>query len=159
MGPRRIGYEAAALLERMMNGDHVAPGEILVPPRAVITRHSTDVLATGDQAVVRAVAFIRDHACEGIHLCDVLAHVKLTRWALEPRIKRVIGRTIYQEIQRVQIERVKDLLTRTDLPIKQIAAQSGFRYVQYLTRAFGRTVGQTPAQDRKVSWGSLSILP
>jgi LacI family transcriptional regulator len=106
-------------------------------------------LATGDPAVVRAVAFIRDHACEGIHLRDVLNQVKLTRWALEPRIKRVLGRTIYQEIQRVQIERVKDLLTRTDLPIKQIAEQTGFHYLQYLTRAFGRATGETPARYRK----------
>ncbi len=149
MAPRRIGYEAAALLERMMNGERVAATEILIPPRAVVMRHSTDVLATGDQAVVRAAAFIRDHACDGIHLRDVLEHVKLSRWALEPRIKRVLGRTIYREIQRVQIERVKHLLTRTDLPIKQIAAQTGLNYLQYLTRAFGRITGQTPAQYRK----------
>lgn len=155
LGARSIGYEAAALLERMMNGEPVEPSAILMPPRAVVTRRSTDVLATGDPAVVRAVAFIRDHACDGIHLRDVLDHVKLTRWALEPRIKRVLGRTIHQEIQRVQIERVKDLLTRTDLPIKLIAAQTGFHYLQYLTRAFGRVVGQTPAQYRKQTRGQL----
>ena len=149
LGARRIGYGAAALLDRMMNGERVEPREILMAPEAVVTRRSTDVLATGDQAVVRAVAFIRDHACEGIHLRDVLDHMKLTRWALEPRIKRVLGRTMFQEIQRVQLEHVKDLLTRTDLPIKQIAVKTGFKYLQYLTRAFGRATGETPARYRK----------
>ncbi|MEI7731079.1 MAG: DNA-binding transcriptional regulator [Verrucomicrobiota bacterium] len=149
LAPHRIGYEAAALLERMMAGERVPPEEILIPPRAVVTRLSTDVLATDDKVVARVVAFIRDHACEGIHLSDVLANVNMTRWMLEPRVKRVLGRTMYQEIQRVQMEQVKHLLTQTDLPIKQIAAQTGFHYVPYLTRAFGRIVSQTPAQYRK----------
>ena len=149
LAPRSIGYDAAALLDRMMNGARDEAPPILVPPRGVVTRLSTDVIATEDQAVSRAVAFIRDQACNGIHIADVLRHVNLSRSVLEPRLKRSLGRTIHREIQRVQIDRVKELLATTEMPIKQIAVQTGFRYLQYLARVFSKATHQTPARYRK----------
>lgn len=61
----------------------------------------------------------------------------------------LLGRTIHQEVQRVRLERAKVLLTTTDLPLKQIAAQTGFRYVQYLSLVFHEATGQTPVNYRK----------
>ncbi len=49
----------------------------------------------------------------------------------------------------MQIERVKELLLHTELPIKQIALRCGFNYVQYMTRAFRKLTGQTPAKYRE----------
>jgi LacI family transcriptional regulator len=149
LAPETIGYEAAALLDRMMARRQPPAQEIYVPPREIVTRLSTDVLATPDPAVSKAVGFIRSHACDHILVGDVLEHVKLSRSALEPKLKQVIGRTIHQEIRRVQIERAKVLIATTDLPTKQIAAQTGFRHVQYLTRVFRKTTGLTPVVYRK----------
>lgn len=149
LGPEAIGYEAAALLDRMMSGRRAPALHIQVPPRGIVTRRSTDVLATEDQAVAAAVRFIRGHAYDDICVADVLGHVSLSRSALEPRLKRVIGRTIHQEIHRVRLERVKVLLSTTDLPTKQIAAQAGFHSVQYLARVFRNATGRTPANYRK----------
>lgn len=147
--PDRIGYEAAATLDAMMSGRACDDGPVLLAPRGIVVRQSTDVLATDDREVAHAVAFIRQRACGRIQMADVLAHVGLSRSVLEPRLKRVLGRTIRQEIQRVRIERAKELLAATDLPIKQIASRCGFRYVQYLTRVFRDGVGRTPAEYRK----------
>ena len=149
LGPESIGYEAAALLDRMMRGGRAPAPHIQVLPRGIVTRRSTDVLATEDQAVAAAVGFIRSHAYDDICVDDVLRHVNLSRSALEPRLKRVIGRTIHQEIHRVRLERVKALLSTTDLPTKQISAQAGFHSVQYLARVFRTATGQTPAGYRK----------
>jgi LacI family transcriptional regulator len=149
LAPEVIGYEAAALLDRMMTKHTSSAQDIYVPPRGIITRLSTDVLATPDQTVSKAVGFIRSHACEDILVADVLDHVKVSRSALEPKLKQIIGRTIHQEIRRVQIERAKSLLATTNLPTKQIAAQTGFHYVQYLSRVFRRVTGLTPASYRK----------
>jgi LacI family transcriptional regulator len=147
--PETIGYEEAALLDRMMSGRRAPAPDIQVPPRGIVTRLSTDVLATEDQAVAGAVGYIRSHACDDICVGDVLGHVNLSRSALEPRLKRVIGRTIHQEIHRVRLERVKVLLATTDLPTKQISAQAGFHSVQYLARVFRSATSQTPASYRK----------
>jgi LacI family transcriptional regulator len=149
LAPEAIGYEAAQLLDRMMTKRSPRQQHIQVAPRGIITRRSTDVLATEDQAVAQTVAFIRQHACEDILVDNVLKHVRLSRSALEPRLKRVLGRTIHQEIQHVRLDRVKTWLATTDLPTKQIAAQAGFHSVQYLARVFRKNTGQTTARFRK----------
>ena len=45
---------------------------IFVQPLGVVTRRSTDVLALGDADVSAAVRFIREHACDGIAVKDLL---------------------------------------------------------------------------------------
>jgi LacI family transcriptional regulator len=146
----QIGYEAAALLERMMSGQAVDAGAAEhVPPRGVVARPSTNTLFSGDSEVDRAVAFIRENAPRRLLVADVTGHVSLSRALLEPRFKRAVGRTIHQEIQRVRLNRAKALLVGSALPIKQVAAAAGFSSVPYLTRVFHRATGETPAEYRR----------
>lgn len=145
----RIGYEAAALLDRLMSGRPAPKRPQQIGPRGVVVRQSTDVVAVEDPEVAQAVRFIRQRACQGIHLADVMEQVQVSRSTLAPRFKRHLGRTIYQEIRRVQVDRAMELLVGTNLPVKQVAHEAGFRDVQYLTRAFGTMVGQTPAAYRR----------
>jgi LacI family transcriptional regulator len=144
----QIGYAAAELLERMMAGKKPPAEPTLLAPRGVVTRRSTDVLASEDPVVNRAAAYIREHGGRGLQVPDVAAHVNMSRASLEPRMKRVLGRTIHQEIQRAQLDRVKSLLTGSPMPIKQIAREGGFSCVQYLTRVFRAATGETPARYR-----------
>ncbi len=53
--PARVGYEAAALLDRLMNGESVPKTRLLLPPHGVVTRQSTDLLAIEDPYVARAL--------------------------------------------------------------------------------------------------------
>ena len=151
LDPQRIGYEAAEMLDRLMAGRSLVESYALVPPRSVVARASTDVLATADQGVVQAVRFIREHACGSIRVADVLKQAHMSRASLEPRLKRTLGRTIHQEIERVRIARVKELLLTTAAPLKQIAAQAGFRYPEYMMRVFRQATGQTPGRFRKAA--------
>ena len=151
LNPRKIGYEAAALLERLMEGKTVRQAEMVVPPNGIVPRMSSDVVATDDAGVARAVIFIRQHACDGIQVADVLRDVCVSRAALEPRFRRVLGRTLHQEIQRVRLSRVQELLAATDMPIKQIARESGFRYPEYMMRVFRRATGQTLKEYRNAN--------
>ena len=148
LDPERIGYEAAALLDRMMSGEPAPERYVTVEPRGVSVRASTDVLATGDKDVIRAVQFIRANALEDIQVTDVLKYMKMSRGAIEPRVRDVLGHTIRQEIQRIRLERVKTLLQTSALPLKQIAAQTGFRYPAYMMRIFREATGQTPTEYR-----------
>lgn len=144
-----IGYQAAALLDRMMGGERCGDRVIRVPPRGVVARRSTDILACEDEEVSRAVRFIRERACRGLQVVDVLTHVGMSRASLQERMKRVIGRTIHQEIQRVRLARVKQGLVDPTMTIKQVARDSGFSSVQYMTRLFHAVTGETPAQYRR----------
>lgn len=149
LNPGQIGYEAAALLERMMDGQEVLATETKISPRGVVSRMSTDVVATEDVRVADAILFIRQHACDGIRVVDVLKQVHASRATMEPRFKRILGHTVHQEIQRVRLGHVKELLGNTDLPIKQIARQTGFEYPEYLMRIFRKETGQTLKQFRE----------
>lgn len=144
----RTGYEAAKLLDEMMSGKKVRGETHLIPPLGIATRQSTDVLAIEDRNVARAVHFIREHAYDGIKVKDVLKAVPHSRTLLEGRFKKLLGRTPHEEILRVRLNRVKQLLTETDLPLEQIAERSGFPHVEYLSVAFRREVGMPPSRFR-----------
>jgi len=148
MNTERIGYEAAALLARMMTG-HAAPSAPrFIPPLGIATRRSTDVLAIEDRQVAAAARFIREHACEGINVSDVLLAVPLSRSSLERRFAASLNRTPKEEILRVQLQRAKDLLTATDFPLAEIAEKTGFKYPEYLSVIFKLKTGQTPGRYR-----------
>jgi LacI family transcriptional regulator len=148
-GARKMGYQAAALLDRLMAGRKVTQLYYVVEPEGVVARRSTDVLAIDDPDVATAVRFIREQACRRIQVGDVVARVGVSASTLKTRFKAATGRTIHAEIQRVQLDRAKQLIADTDLPLKQVAMQAGFQYVQYMTTLFRRCVGQTPARFRR----------
>jgi LacI family transcriptional regulator len=141
--PARIGFEAASLLARMMDGEAVSPEPLLIDPVDIIVRQSTDVLAIDDADVAKALRYIREHATANIRVGDVVAHVGLSRRQLEHRFQRWIGKTPHQEIQRRRIERVKQLLRSTRLPVAQVAFRCGFEHPEYLSVAFLRETGQS----------------
>lgn len=117
----------------------------------IVVRESSDVLAIEDQEVSQAIRFIREHACEGINVDDVLQQVPLSRRVLEARFKKLIGRSPHDEIDRVQLGRVKELLRETDLSLAEIAHRAGFRHVEYLSVVFKKKVGVPPSAYRKNS--------
>lgn len=143
-----MGYEAAALLDKLMSRKKPSQLRFVVEPEGVVVRRSTDTLAIEDPDMASVVRFIRDHACDGISVYDVVRQVAISRSTLENRFKSVMGRTVHAEIERVRLERAKELIAQTVLPLKQVAAQAGFRYVQYMTKLFRMRLGQTPAEFR-----------
>jgi len=143
-----VGFEAASLLERMMSGAQPPDKPVKIAPRGVVVRRSTDVIASEDQDVNEAIRFIRENACTGLQVMDILMHLGMSRAALQQRIKSITGRTLHQEIQRVRLARAKDLLALSDRTIKQVARDSGFTSVQYMTRVFHAATGETPAKYR-----------
>jgi LacI family transcriptional regulator len=144
----KIGYEAAALLERMMRGEAAPRRPIYIEPVGIVTRRSTDVLAIENADVTAALRFIRDHACDGISVEDVITHVSLSCSALERQFSKTLGRTPKAEIVRVRLERVKQLLAETVCPLKKIALEAGFKHTEYMCAVFKSKFGQTPGQYR-----------
>jgi LacI family transcriptional regulator len=145
------GYLAAELLDRMMAGEKIPPTAHLVKPLGVVPRLSTDTLAITDAEMCQAVRFIRTHACDGINVADVLNHVSMSRRVFENEFKRLFGRMPHEEIVRTRIQRVKELLTQTDLPLYEVAERTGFKHVEYMSVVFKKKVGLPPSEfrDRK----------
>lgn len=145
----RTGYEAASLLNRMMSGEKLGPESVLIKPLGIETRQSTDTLAIDDPEIAAAVRFIRENARHGINVSDVLREVPLSRRVLEYRFRRILGRTPHEEITRLRMNRIKQLLAETDLSLSMIARRTGFEHDEYLSVAFKKAVGITPSRYRQ----------
>lgn len=147
--PERIGYLAAALLDSWMQGRAPDAQEEVLPPLGVTTRQSSDVLAMDDPQIAAAVRFIRETACRGITVNDVLRSVPQSRTMLERKFRKFLGRSPQAEIRHVQIKRARQLLAETDLKLERIAELTGFQHPEYLSVVFKREVGQTPGEFRR----------
>ena len=152
---RRIGYEAAAILDRMMTarrGDGDAtrsmPTKVVVPPIGVVTRVSTDTLASDDKAVVAMLQAVRASPWQKPRVASVAEAHGLSPATLEHRFQAAVGRSIHAEFVRYRMQRLRRLVVETDLPLKTIATQAGFPSLQYMTTFVRRHTGTTPARLR-----------
>jgi len=150
LDPERVGFEAASLLDRLMRGEKWSDEPIMVEPRCLLRRQSTDIVATADTEVAAAIHFIRQHACDGIQVKDILKHLSISRSTLERRFARVVKRSPREEIVNTQLLQVKQLLVRTDYSLAHIARLTGFKYVESMCSVFKRTMGRTPGQFRRL---------
>jgi LacI family transcriptional regulator len=150
------GYEAAALLDRMMNGAPPPRDPIFVEPAGVRTRGSTDIMAIDDQAIVKALRLLRDNACSRISVDDVVKQVPLSRSVLERRFRKIVGRSVNDEIVRLRINRAIELLTETELALKVVAQRAGFGTQSYMNAVFQTKVGKTPGSFRRAVPGRMN---
>lgn len=144
----KTGFEAASLLDRMMTGEAVSAEGRLIAPLGVQTRQSTDVLAIDDPDIVAAIRVIRARACAGVNVNQILQEIPMSRRVFESRFRKLLGRTPHAEILRLRIDRCRQLLSETDLPLTEIARVCGFPHAEYLSVTFKRETGETPREFR-----------
>ncbi len=150
LGYRQVGYQAAALLQRLLReGGRKRGREImLIEPHALHPRRSTDATTVRDPLVGMAMRFILEHAHEGIGVREVAAQVTTTRRTLERRFRSVLDRTVMQEITRCRLERLKRRLAESNAPIKSLVEQSGFNSMRVLYETFVREERMSPSAYR-----------
>lgn len=147
----KVGFEAAALLDQLLRGATPASTLIKLPPTGVITRKSTDITAIADPDLTAALAFIRQNVAKPISVSDVVTAVPLSRRVLERRFQKQLQRSIFEEIQRVHIERACSLLVDTELSVADVAQASGFSCRSRFHAAFARATGHTPKDYRLIN--------
>jgi len=148
MGFNQIGYQAAAMLERLMSGEAVDPKVELVQPLALVPRDSTDLYAANDPLVSRALRFIAENSHHRIEVKDVVTAAATNRRGLERKFRDSFGRTIASEITRLRLERAKRRMAETDVPMKEIALDAGFRNADHFYKVFMRVEGVPPSVYR-----------
>lgn len=147
-GTETMGYTAAGILDRLVRGDRVAAKVHMVEPVGIVQSRSTDYMATTDPLVRAALDFIKQNANQGIQATHVMKHLACSRTTIEQRFKKAINSTIHQEITKVQLGQVKQLLLKTTLPLKEISERCGYNTVQYMVMAFKKQLGITPTEYR-----------
>lgn len=146
---RRIGFEAATALERLMTAGRVEHKLVQVPPAGLVVRASSEVLAVPDEEVANAIRYMQAHACDPMRVEDMMGVLKVSRRTLEKRFRTIVGRTLHDEIRRLQFERARKLLSDTDLKIPQVASRCGFRDPKRFTTLFREEFGSPPVAFRR----------
>jgi LacI family transcriptional regulator len=147
----RIGYEAAAMLGRCMAGEKPPRRTMWIPATHVAERQSTDLVAIDDADVARAVRFIRENACHGIGVRQVVDHTGPSRRMLELKFQQHLGRTPKEEILKIKLDRAQLLLSQTEMSIEVIARKSGFPSFRHFASVFRRELGLTPRAFRRTN--------
>ncbi|MCL2006392.1 MAG: DNA-binding transcriptional regulator [Planctomycetaceae bacterium] len=148
------GYLAAAALHKMIQNTKIRKGpfshkKIIVPPLHIVERRSTESVAIDDHNVATALQFLHTQPPAELTIDKVVASTCVSRRILEIRFRKLLGRTILQEIQKVRIERAKRLLLETAYSVEQIAEIVGFSTSSYFVQFFRIETGRTPAKFRR----------
>lgn len=146
----KIGFEACRALDSMLSGTARAPEVVALPPVRLVQRNSSDITAISDPEVATALAFLRQHCSQPISIADVVARVPLSRRALERKFRRHLQRSLFDEIQRLRLERAASLLLETDLSVEQVARASGFSSRSRFHSTFAQARGCTPNAYREM---------
>ena len=149
----RVGYEGAALLHRLMESPRSlrTPQTILIPPRGVAVRQSTQIEAVEDPLLRRAFAIIRRDLGRSVGVAQIADELAVSCAELNRVARRELGRTLADEFLRQRLARAKVLLTETDLTLEAIAHETGFCHAAHLANAFRAAFGQTPGHFRRAS--------
>ena len=149
---RRLGYEAAALLDRLMNGEPAPTKSLRVKPLRVVVRRSSDVLSVKDVGVRRALNFMHEHYQDAsINVDEISKATGTSRRRLYTLFEEHMGLGIREMLTRIRVQEAQRLLVETDLKILSIAMNTGFSGPEQLIRSFSREVGTTPGEFRKHS--------
>ena len=144
----RQGYEAAAILHRMMEGEDVASDEILIPPSQVVSRISTDILAYENVDLVKALRFIKNHYSTPIDVDDVVAQTAVSRRTLYSVFKQYLNRSIAAEILRQRLEEASRLVLESQLSFVEISKVCGFSDYKVFHRNFRKHFEKSPRDWR-----------
>ncbi len=142
------------LLRRLIEGGSAPKDPILIPPKGIIERASTNVLAVPDPAIARALRFIWEHFDQNISIQEVADAVGVPRRSLERGFRRHFGRSVHDELVRKRVEELRQLLLGSGEPLAELAPRAGFFTLANAHKCFRRVFGTSPGRYRREHAGS-----
>ncbi len=97
----------------------------------------------------RVIEFIEENLEGDLSLQAMAAEVEISPLYLARAFKAAVGQSPHQYVLSRRIERAKELLRNTDLPVVDVALSSGFSSQSHLSHWFIRQVGVSPAVYRR----------
>ena len=142
------GYEAAALLDRLMNGEKPPTRPILIPPNGICLRRSTDIMASSDPLVKKTLDYIAENLSKPFGAAQIADALGVSRNVLDKRFHADLNRSIGTEIARQRLSLAKLMLRNSSTPIAKIARCAGFCTPSHLANAFRAATGVSPRRYR-----------
>ncbi|MCS7337653.1 MAG: DNA-binding transcriptional regulator [Verrucomicrobiae bacterium] len=143
-----VGYMGATLLDKLMHG-HPPPTEPLrIPPKGLVVRKSSDLLAVQHEGVARALRYMWENFNRPIGVEDLARLAGMSRRSLHTAFVLHLGRTPGAELHNLRIQHAKKLLVETEHKVETISAMCGYSSLNSFSVAFKNAVGIAPAEFR-----------
>ena len=97
----------------------------------------------------RVIDYIEEHLDGNLTLEAMAAEVELSPVYLARAFKAAIGQSPHRYVLSRRIDRAKELLRSTDMPVVDVALSAGFSSQSHLSYWFQRYLGVTPAAYRQ----------
>jgi len=148
--PEAVGFKVAQCIRAFLVGGKKQPDEIVGANFKVVSRLSTNIFAIEDPQLKIALEFIQQHATyRRLTVDEVVAETFLSRRLLEIRFRKMLNRSILQEIKRVRIKIICQKLIKTDNPVSKIAYDMGFNSLAGFSSSFRKEMNISPMGFRK----------
>jgi LacI family transcriptional regulator len=146
----RVGWEAAALLERMMQGEPPPAADLLLEPDGVVTRQSTDMLYCADPVAQRALDYMGTHLKSQFNIEHIAAQAGVSKRTLETRFRESLQSSPREFLTKLRVQHAQSLMqTPQKRGMEQMALECGFGTRKAFHGAFRRITGVSPSTWRK----------
>lgn len=112
----------------------------------------------GDDLIAKSVAVMLQNIESPLSIAELAAQLNISTRCLQRRYARYTEQTPLALYRALRVERAHQLLTLTNVPVRQIAVAAGFGTYQHLCRKMRETYGQSPDRIRRAAYsgGDLS---
>ena len=127
---------------------------IMVSRLDLLPAAATDIPADASEAgnfiVNAALDYMRENCMQQhLSLSTVANHVYVSQWHLSKLLNRETGKSFFDLLGSMRIEKSKTLLRTPGMNIQDVAEQTGYTDVAHFSRTFKKLTGQTPGEYRK----------
>lgn len=113
-----------------------------------------DVAHTKQDLGREIITYLQQNYTTSISLATLSNHLHLSEKYISRYFKQAFHLNLSQYVNHLRTVQAKHLLETTELPVTEVALQSGFSNVSYFVRSFHKSVGMSPLQYRKSIQGS-----
>ena len=99
--------------------------------------------------IYRILGYVNDNYKNVITTTELAEFTGLSPDYMSRKFKQALGMSPAEYVRRFRIARAMEMLCTTDLPISEIAAETGFSDISLFSRVFKQAVGLPPAAYRR----------
>ena len=148
---RAADYGADGLIGKPINKKEIIEtfNRQLPPYKIDVERHGEPKSIQGKKEIQSALDYIEKNFEKGVTLEEVAEYVHLSTFYLSKLFKKELNVNFVSYVIERKIEKAKELLESTDMPVLNIALELNYQEPNYFSKVFKKVTGMTPSDYRK----------